>query len=64
MYIVYRIRIYNNITKLTESTIITTQVFGFLHQVEQYRGDFETYKRLHGNNELYVYFTIECHKTP
>jgi len=64
MFIVHCIRIYDNITKMTESTITTCQVFGGIHQVEQFRQDMEHYKRLHGNHELYVYFTIGKYKTP
>lgn len=64
MFIIHRIRIYNDTTKETQNTITTTLLFGELYQTEQFRRDMEHYERLHGNHELYAYFTIGKYQTP
>jgi len=59
MFVVLHIYIYDGDDRKKTSSIMTTQVFGKMHQVEQYRSDMEQYCRLQGMDDPEIFFTIK-----
>ena len=59
MFVVLRIEVYDASIKRKFETIMTSQAFGKMYQVEQYRNDLAAYFRLKGVAEAEIILTIQ-----